>query len=962
MEELIDEQEIAITTITRAERSFRKRPYGEMTAAYVEGRRSELMQAWNNCKALDTLDTFNETIANINTRLIRDSGESSQSRDSIEPHRRIKLPRIDLPKFNGNYLEWQNFKDMFESMIASEHDLADVQKMQYLKSCLEGEAAQLLKHLGTNSSNYASAWELLETRYANQRVIIDSYLNSFISIPPISNETVTDLKLLRDTTIEALHALKNLGHQGSEATFISENVVQLLHAKTHRVLIRVNGVDNVFISNVKAKVNLTIFSRTEPQNSIEISALVLPRLNNYTRLNASSTKQWEHLKNLNFADDNPFITKKYEMIIGADYYGSLLLKGIKKGPNGSPIAQNSLLGWIVSGPTNSLETVPRTLAHQNIEIPELQQDLQRFWEVEECFEKISLTPEEKSCEEYFSNIHSRTTEGRYVVRQIFKDKENQILGSSLAKSLTMLTRSEKRLDKNPSLKNDYYDFLKEYKTLNHMVEIKPDLKDEKQRVYLPHHPIIRESSSTTRVRVVFNASSLTSNGVSLNDLLSAGPKLHTEIPSIILRWRNYRFVMTADICKMFRQILIDPQDQHLQNIVCRLGPDEEIKHFRLLTVTYGTKSAPYLANRVIKQLAADEGEDFPEAKTVLENDFYVDDGLFGGNDLEKTRVLKNDLCKLLARGGFMLYKFSSNAPELLSGHTDIEESKNLDIVETESNCSVLGLVWNSKDDEFRFTVAMQPFSVVTKRLILSVISKLFDPLGLVAPIIIVAKIIMQDLWLQKFQWDSELPEKFKEQWVSYCHKLNSIKSIKIPRWTGCKEGSQIEVHGFADASSRAYAAVVYIRVLNPHKSPILTISLAKTKVAPIKIVTIPRLELCAIVLLTKLLKRVVSDHQLNQTPIYGWTDSTIALSWLAKHPSTWKTFVANRVQTVHTLLPCIKWRHVPSSDNPADCASRGINPSELQENRLWWQGPIWLKEPEASWPSSPVLEYGNRHT
>ncbi|XP_043485239.1 uncharacterized protein LOC122513069 [Leptopilina heterotoma] len=516
---------------------------------------------------------------------------------------------------------------------------------------------------------------------------------------------------------------KSFANQGSEATFISENVVQLLHAKTQHVLIRVNGVDNVFI------------------------------------------------------------------------------------------------GWLISGPTKSLYPIsaPRTVAHQKIEISDLQQDLQRFWEVEECFEKVSLTPEEKNGEKYFSQTHSRTSEGRYIVRQVFKDKDNQTLGSSLPKSLSMLIRSDRRLETLPSLQSDYYNFLAEYKRLGHIVEIRPDL------------------------------------------------------------------------------------------------------------------NAPYLANRVIKQLAADEGDDFPEAKLVLENNFNVDDGLFGGNNLKKTLDLKNDLCKLLARGGFTLYKFSSNTPKLLDDQTDIEQSKNLDITETENNSSVLGLIWNSKDDEFRFTVKIQSYTVITKRLVLSIISKLFDPLGLVAPIIIVAKMLMQDLWLQKLDWDSELPQKFREKWDSYFHKLKSIDAIQIPRWTGHKEGSKIEVHGFADASSRAYAGVVYIRILNPNESPRLTILQAKTKVAPIKIITIPRLELCGIVLLKKLLKRVVDDLRLDLVQLYGWTDSTIALSWLAKHPSRWKTFVANRVQTVHTLLP--------------------------SDNELWWQGPSWLREPEIFWPSSPVKEH-----
>lgn len=227
-----------------------------------------------------------------------------------------------------------------------------------------------------------------------------------------------------------------------------------------------------------------------------------------------------------------------------------------------------------------------------------------------------------------------------------------------------------------------------------------------------------------------------------------------------------------------------------------------------------------------------------------------------------------------------------------------------------------------------------------ERSVLSIISRIFDPLGLIAPVVVSAKVLLQELWIRKLEWDTPLPDDLQNIWSSYLHSLNCLKNISIPRWTNqCPDALGIELHGFADASSRAYAAVIYLRVLTSMDQFNVSLLINKTKVAPIKSVSIPRLELCAAVLLARLVRFTVKTLDYNSILVYCWSDSTITLAWLKKHPSNWKTFVANRVTEIQTTLTHAKWGHISSKQNPADCASRGIDATSLKEHPLWWSGP-----------------------
>ncbi|XP_011859248.1 PREDICTED: uncharacterized protein LOC105556757 [Vollenhovia emeryi] len=428
-----------------------------------------------------------------------------------------------------------------------------------------------------------------------------------------------------------------------------------------------------------------------------------------------------------------------------------------------------------------------------------------------------------------------------------------------------------------------------------------------------------------------------------------GPPLQRDLALILLNWRRYRFVFTTDIVKMFRQIGVAPADQDCQRVVWSPDPAVEPVDYRLTTVTYGTNSAPYLAIRTLLQLAQDEGGRFPLGARCLEHYTYVDDVFAGADDLSFAMRKRSEVVELLGLAGFSLDKWAANHPSLLPVPPQSVSSTRIN---DDESVKTLGIYWDSIQDAFKFDslVSRSTSDKLTKRAILSDISRLFDPLGWLAPVTVVAKILMQDLWIMKCEWDTVLPVEIRSRWQEYCDSLADLPKISISRWLGHSAEVSCQIHGFADGSSRAYAAVVYLRLDSGNEPPRVCLLAAKTKVAPVKTISIPKLELCGASLLVKLISHLRTAKFLTDVPVYAWSDSQIVLAWLRKHPSSWKTFTANRVSYIQTELPSASWAHVSTKENPADLATRGSLPSALAFNALWWSGPSWLTRSSDRWP------------
>ncbi|XP_029174701.1 uncharacterized protein LOC114943277 [Nylanderia fulva] len=748
--------------------------------------------------------------------------------------------------------------------------------------------------------------------------------------------------------------------QGSNFSFISEALSQTLRTKRQRTDLQIKGFGEKYAGSARSRVSLNLTPCEKLNPVFPVTAYVFPRITSYATSRIRPIESWPHLQGLSLAYPDPSSRHQIHMLIGADVYGSLLLRDLRQGPYGAPTAQSTSFGWIISGPTGSKETTSQEVTVLNcVSALDVDSLLQKFWEDKEIPTPTSLTEEEEKCESYFAQTHSRDPDGRYVVRLHFKNALPIDIGESLSIARTLYGRLENKLNSKSDLCSLYRDFLTEYEALGHMTRVGESEPTENIPIYIPHHPVIREDSCTTKLRVVFNASCKTRNGTSLNDHLLIGPKLQQDLPAVLLRWRAWRLVYTADIAKMFRQIRVHPRDVDYQRILWRPTDDAPLTHFRLLTVTYGLASAPYLSMRVLRQLALDEGAKFPAAVPIVNDSIYVDDALFGANDIDSLINTRTQLAELMRRGGFSLRKWASNCSELLDDLSSDQSDVTDHLILKDETLKILGLSWLPTEDSFRLTVKFNFPTALTKRSILSCIASLYDPLGWAAPVVINAKIILQELWLLHCDWDAPLPNELSQRWNAFASEFPQLESVRIPRWTGqSPDNLALEIHGFADASNRAYAAVVYLRVFHSLSEYRVSLIVAKSKVAPVKTVSIPRLELNAVVLLSRLVKWVIKSLNIIHCPIHCWTDSTIALAWLRQHPSKWTTYVANRVSEVQCNLPSAKWNHVPSKNNPADCASRGLYASKLVSHPLWWAGPPWLQWPSTAWPphniASPI--------
>lgn len=304
------------------------------------------------------------------------------------------------------------------------------------------------------------------------------------------------------------------------------------------------------------------------------------------------------------------------------------------------------------------------------------------------------------------------------------------MGESRSRAIKQLNSLQRRFNSDRELQQQYQAGFEEYIKLGHVSEIS---EDDGEGFYSPHHPVIKSTSETTKVRMVFNASAKSSNGTSLNDALMVGPTIQDDIFTLVLRFRMHNYVITADIEKMYRQLIVRSEDRKYQKMLWQGNNGR--RTYELNRVTFGVASAPFLAIRCLNQLADDEEDKFPNAAKILKQDIYVDDLLTGASTIEEARTLRTEIVSLLDRGGLRLRQWASNDLQVLEGLPE-EQLSHTPLLDKERPLKTLGIFWNATEDAIKYSVNQITFDAkITKRKILSEIAKIFDPLGLLGPTI-----------------------------------------------------------------------------------------------------------------------------------------------------------------------------------------------------------------------------------
>ena len=496
---------------------------------------------------------------------------------------------------------------------------------------------------------------------------------------------------------------------------------------------------------------------------------------------------------------------------------------------------------------------------------------------------------------------------------------------------------------------------------NGIVERVPIHEEEsKTRYFLPHHGVVRADKETTKLHMVFDGSAKANQGeFSLNECLEKGPNMTPHIFDILLRFRSHKVGIIADIEKAFHQVVIDKRDRDFlrflwfENIT---NNRPSIIQHRFTRLMFGLTPSAAILNGVIQTHLTRYLLTEPTLSKQLAEGFYVDDFTGGAEAVQEGLNVYEKAKELMRKGGFNLRKWHTNSADL---QQRIDYLENVTLSETSSTqVKILGMSWDTKEDYFCFefgdVVLYMQSLPPTRRSVLRLSAKIFDPLGLLSPFVISIKILFQTSCKSKLQWDDRLDGSLLEEWVRLEKDLVTLSQIRVPRCYYIHKQDPIlqELHGFSDASERAYAAVVYLRSVYSDGEVVIRIVASKTRVAPLKGQTIPRLELLGATILARLVNAVLLSVKFRPR-VYYWTDSYTVLCWV-KNEKQWKQYVQHRVDEIHKLSSKDSWRFCPGQCNPADVPSRSCSAMELSKQELWWNGPKYLEKTKDNWPNLPT--------
>ena len=676
----------------------------------------------------------------------------------------------------------------------------------------------------------------------------------------------------------------------------------------------------------------------------------------------NSANKWDHLRGINF----PYIGPRpiVDILIGIDCADLHYSIQDIRGNSGEPVARLTPLGWTCIGhPITKQETTHQTnFIHTYFvrdEDDELNKTLRKFWETEEV-PSVAVKHLKTEDQEALKTVETsmKFKDGRYEIGIPWK-RDKQLLPDNYYAALKRLENTERRLLKDPEIRKSYSGVIDKYVEKGYIKKIPKTERRSGKAWYLPHFAVVRPDKATTKTRIVFDASAK-SEGIALNDVIHQGPKLQRELFDVLLRFRQQPVALACDIAEMYLRIGLTPEDRPYQRFLWRdLDQTQEPDEYEFNRVVFGVNSSPFQAQFVTQAHATQFKEEFPmAAETVLEST-YMDDSMDSTPDDQKGIELYRQLSTLWGKAGMHARKWISNSEKVLEEIPVEDRAAEIDLDKGYlPSVKTLGVLWKAKEDVFTYkSHPPESNQLLTKRSFLKKIATLFDPLGFLSPFTICAKVLMQELWTTGLDWDDPLMDDQARKATKWFKELENLPSIKVPRCLQPALGDLVAVslHTFSDASGDAYGAVVYSRCEYNGGNVSVRIIASKSKVAPLRATSIPRLELMGAVLGLRLSLSILKALKIDAHDITFWSDSMNVLWWIQRPSRTFKPFVANRIGEIHSHTNPLQWRYVPTKENPADCVTRGLTVEELVDKDSWWEGPSFLKMALSQWPKSQVL-------
>ena len=682
--------------------------------------------------------------------------------------------------------------------------------------------------------------------------------------------------------------------------------------------------------------------------------------------------RWEHLRHIRLPQLKGHCIPRVTLMIGSKVPAATTPLETAYGKLGDPYALRTPLGWLVYGLPGKMRNQSEVSVNfcridsltVQTSTEQLEEQFQKYINMDfnERLDSASLSVEDRK----FLAIMEESTkkiDGYYQTKLPWRNQDDSMPNNHL-QAIQYANSLKRRLLKDEQLHKNYADFMVDLETKGYAEKIPEEERGHPGKVwYIPHHSVVHPKKPD-KTRVVFNCPA-TYQGKSLNSQLLQGPDLTNRLLGILLRWRQENIGVMADIQEMFYQVRVQESDCDMLRFVWWVNGDldNELEEYRMLVHVFGAVSSPSCANYILRKTALDgELKYGTEVTNAILTDFYVDDFLrsFEKEDVAIEMVHKIKEC--LAEGGFRLHKWISNSKKVFKSIPIEERSKEVKTLDLHSDSlpteRALGLQWNVEEDTLGFTTS-EVNKKATRRRILSVMSSIYDPLGFVAPFTLRAKIILQELCREQVSWDEEIPKKYKQQWESWLQEFSKLKNLKIDRcYKPCEfeDLTNVEIHHFTDASEAGYGVVSYIRYVNSCGRVHCAFLMGKARVAPVKIVTIPRLELSAATTAVKINHTLEKELQIPVNAIHYWTDSQTVLRYIHSTKCRFQTFVANRVETIRGGSQPRQWHYVKSEQNPADYASRGLTMTDLLKTPSWLQGPQFLWSKDSNWPTWSMSE------
>ena len=684
-------------------------------------------------------------------------------------------------------------------------------------------------------------------------------------------------------------------------------------------------------------------------------------------------KQFDHLKDINWTEEFPREERSVDVLIGEPWVSYLQSETpIRKGRLHEPAAQHYALGWALCGgsPEQQSESINFTVCATDCQSKPL--DLKGLWDLENIGisgEDSKLCVEHELAEEMMSKVTTYDKENKkWTTGMLFKSDTKKMLSDNYKKALGVMLANEKRVnEEDRKMMEEAFQELRERGFVEEVPAKEINLPKNKFVYYLEVRPVFKKKRLTTKCRLTFNAASKDKQTkLTLNDCLLDCPMEMPPIAAVIIQFRSKKVGLLMDLSKMFHSIGMREEDRDSMRFLWRLRKEEKPSVFRFTCLLFGSKTSPYQASWTVKATANMFEEEFKKAVEEVRKTLYMDDYCGGEHNKEEAVDLVRQLVEFFKKANLKAHKFASNDKGIF------EDIKDLDI-NPMPVLKCLGVTWDTEEDDLLFDFFQhvtedeeedakkkkrKNVNGVTMRVLLSRVSKLFDPCGLAGPFILPMKLAMRQLWISCHKWDEELPVDILIKFNKWIEDLKVLRNIKKKRWINYEpnNGDAIDIVTFVDASKDAFATAVFTVVIKKDEPNVTTLVLGRNRVAPKDMktkkteLTIVRLELLACLIGARASKFVAETLNVPMSRVTIYSDSKINLARLRKSPNILKVWESNRVKEILAKTPGASWNHIPGEYNSADIASRGATATELLESKLWWNGPDFLSKPKELWP------------